>query len=82
MVAGSEGKLSFISESAFVLNLTGNGLINLLQAMICYVYKLNKKFVMDISANSTLNVAKVCLGFATYNVQLPDIYVSNFLNNF
>ena len=29
--------------------------------------------------NSTLNVAKVCLEFATYDIQLPDIYVSNFL---
>ena len=28
-----------------------------------------KKPVMDISANSTLNVAKVCLGFAIYDVQ-------------
>ena len=33
---------------------------------------------MDISANSTLNVAKVGLGFATYDVQLPDVYVSKF----
>ena len=44
--------------------------------------KLNKKFVMDISANLTLNVAKVCLGFATYDVQLPDIYLTNFLYKF
>ena len=36
---------------------------------------------MDESANSTLNVAKICLGFVTYDVQLPDIYVSNFLYN-
>ena len=38
-----------------------------------------KKFVMDISANSTFNFAKVCLGFATYDVILPDIYLTNFL---
>ena len=37
---------------------------------------------MDISAISTLNIAKVCLGFSTYDVQLPDIYVANFLHNF
>ena len=30
---------------------------------------------LDISANWTLNFAKVCLGVSTYNVQLPDIYV-------
>ena len=28
----------------------------------------DKKFVMDISANSTLNIAKVCVGFATYDI--------------
>ena len=33
---------------------------------------------MDTSANQTLNIAKVCLGFATYDVQLPDIYLVNF----
>ena len=33
-----------------------------------------KKIVMDISANQTLNIATVCLGFATYDVQSPDIY--------
>ena len=27
---------------------------------------------MNISANSTVNIAKVCVGFATYKVQLPD----------
>ena len=27
---------------------------------------------MEISANQTLNIARVCLGFATYDVQLPD----------
>ena len=39
---------------------------------------------MDISANYsyTLNVAKVCLVCSTYDVQLPDIYVTNFLSNF
>ena len=37
---------------------------------------------MDVSANQTLNVSKVCLGFATYDVKLPDIYVSSFLHNF
>ena len=34
---------------------------------------------MDISANQTLNIAKVCLEVSTYDVQLPDIYVSNYL---
>ena len=34
---------------------------------------------MDISANQTLNIAKVCLGYSPYDVQLPDIYVSNFI---
>ena len=34
---------------------------------------------MDISANKTLNIAKVCLGFAMYDVQLPDISLTNFL---
>ena len=29
---------------------------------------------MDISVNQTLNIAKVCHRFATYDVQLPDIY--------
>ena len=29
---------------------------------------------MNISANLTLNIATVCLRFATYDVQLPDIY--------
>ena len=33
---------------------------------------------MDILANKTLNIAKVCLGFATYDVQLPDISPANF----
>ena len=37
---------------------------------------------MDISANLTLNIAKVCLGFATYDVQLPENYLTNFLYNF
>ena len=34
---------------------------------------------MDISANQTLNIAKVCLRFATYDVQLPDIYLAIFI---
>ena len=34
---------------------------------------------MDTSANLTLNIAKV---FATYEVQLQDIYLANFLYNF
>ena len=33
---------------------------------------------MDISANQALNIAKVYLGFATYDVHLPDIYLTNF----
>ena len=33
---------------------------------------------MDISANKTLNIAKVYLGFLTYDDQLPVIYVTNF----
>ena len=37
---------------------------------------------MNISANLTLNIATVFLGFATYDVQLPDIYRTNFLYNF
>ena len=37
---------------------------------------------MDISANLTLNIATVCLGFATYDVQLPDIYRTNFYITF
>ena len=44
-----------------------------------YTYK---KFVMDISANYTLNIAKVCLGFVTYDVQLPDIYLEIFYITF
>ena len=34
---------------------------------------------MDISANQALNIGKVCLGLAIYDVQLPDIYLTNFL---
>ena len=34
---------------------------------------------MDLSANQTLNIAKVCLGVSPYDFQLPDIYVSNYL---
>ena len=30
---------------------------------------------IDLSANKTLNIANVCLGFA-YDVQLPDISLS------
>ena len=37
---------------------------------------------MAISANQALNIEKVCLGFATYDVQLRDIYLTNFLYNF
>ena len=37
---------------------------------------------MNLSANETLNIAKVFLGVSIYDVQLPDIYVSNFLYNF
>ena len=37
---------------------------------------------MAISANKALNIEKVCLGFATFDVQLPDIYITNFLYNF
>ena len=37
---------------------------------------------MNISANLTLKIATICLGFATYDVQLPDIYHTNFLYNF
>ena len=37
---------------------------------------------MEVSAYSTLNIAKVYLGFATYGVELPDIYVSNFYQTF
>ena len=44
--------------------------------------KLYKKIVMDVSANKTINIAKVCLGFPTYDVQLPDIYLKNYLYNF
>ena len=36
-----------------------------------------KKSVMDISAKLALNIAKVCLGFAIYDVQLQDIYLTN-----
>ena len=41
-----------------------------------------KKNVIDISANQTLNIVRVCLIFAIYDVQLPDIYLANFLYNF
>ena len=34
---------------------------------------------MDISANQTLNIARVCVGFAIYDVQLPDICLTHFL---
>ena len=37
---------------------------------------------MDVSSNSTLNIAKVFLRFATYDVELPDMYVSHFLYKF
>ena len=37
---------------------------------------------MDVSANQTLNIAKVCVKFATYDVKLPDHYVSNFYITF
>ena len=37
---------------------------------------------MAISANQALNIEKVCLGFATYDGQLPDVYLTNFLYNF
>ena len=37
---------------------------------------------MEISARLTLNIAKVCLGFSIYDVQLPDIYVGTFFYNF
>ena len=43
-------------------------------------FKVNKKIVMDISANSK-NVA-YAFGFATYDVQLPEIYVSYFCITF
>ena len=33
---------------------------------------------MDILAYLTLDIAKVCLGFATYDVQLPNIYLTHF----
>ena len=33
-----------------------------------------KKFAMDISNNWVILIAKVCLGFAIYDVHLPDIY--------
>ena len=36
---------------------------------------------MDISVNLALNILKICLGFATYDVQLPDINLANFLYN-
>ena len=36
---------------------------------------------MEISANKTLDTAKVCLGFAMYDVQLPNIYHTNFLDH-
>ena len=55
-----------------------NGLMNLLKDMICLWCLL----VMDISANWTLNIAKVCLEFAIYDVQLPDISLTNFVYNF
>ena len=37
---------------------------------------------MDISANQALNIGEVCLGLAIYDIQLPDIYLTNFLCNF
>ena len=37
---------------------------------------------MDISANLTLNIAKVCLVFAINDVQLSDISLTNFLYHF
>ena len=40
------------------------------------------KFVREISGNWTLNSVKVCLGFAVYDVQLPDISLTNFLYQF
>ena len=33
------------------------------------------RFVLDKSTNLTLNIAKVCLGFGIYKVQLPDIQI-------
>ena len=35
---------------------------------------------MDISANQTLNIATVCLGFAIYDVQLSETYRLNFFH--
>ena len=37
-----------------------------------------KKFAMDISNNWVILIAKVCLGFAIYDVHLPDISIANF----
>ena len=34
---------------------------------------------MDISANKTLNIAEVCLDLAIYDVQLPDISLTQFM---
>ena len=41
-------------------------------------FKSDTKFVMDIYAKSTSYIAKVCLGFAIYDVHLPDISIANF----
>ena len=44
--------------------------------------KVYTKIVMNISENLILNVAKVCLEFAIYDVQLQDISLTNFLYHF
>ena len=37
---------------------------------------------MNIAVDLSLNTATVCLGFATYDVELPDISLASFLDNF
>ena len=49
--------------------------------MACYAMLVKVK-VREISTYETLNNAKVCLGFAMYDVQLPDIFLTNFLHHF
>ena len=37
---------------------------------------------MNISANRTLKIAKICLGYAIFDLQLPDISLKIFLYHF
>ena len=59
------------------------GQINQLQAMLCLILKVILKFVMGIDLLIKLaDVAEVCLGFAIYDIQLPDISLTNFYITF